>query len=558
MTILINLSGKAPIHRIILSLILPSSSSWKEWKSFSDADLSILKFLRFSYHQGKAKAKNMAVNYIQEKYSVQPESTYMIFMDTPGIVTSNWLLPLTITMNKYEKALVYPSLDVLVPQVSESGDSVTFQVSRADDMVAAFSWNFIPKWEPVNDEKRVKHVPTSKSAMEWVSPSIPSVFAVSWNYFHFLDRFDEVLLDSSIYIQENIDLSIRSWLCEGIVLQQTCSRVAVYYDHIISSIKSDENDKKRIPLGSRGITERVIDQNVINLAIRYLSFSIPEKFFDKMKAAPPSNLPESLVSDYISILHKLYQEKKLRDLSYQQRFITRIDNPLLLHSSSIDPVRTGPYQSFAHLPAPTSSVVCNDFLWFIEEIYPGMIDDGIQVIQDYFVFHSDGIHYQNLVKNLIQPYIDNFKKVYHEKYLQKIVVESSTAEGEAMKKALQDREHQFYDLGIKFILNAKDRPVPDSLKQRFDPPPYIKKFNGRTYEEIVDAVMTKNREELACIDFVDPTKENFCDKMTLSGDPTACQQHKPKVLFMCPKLCGFCDRDQDNKFCEDFYLMKCK
>jgi hypothetical protein len=48
--------------------------------------------------------------------------------------------------------------------------------------------------------------------------------------------------------------------------------------------------------------------------------------------------------------------------------------------------------------------------------------------------------------------------------------------------------------------------------------------------------------------------------MTLNGDPHACIQHKAKVLFLCPKMCGFCDTDSKTGkevFCEDFYLMKC-
>jgi hypothetical protein len=506
------------------------------------------------------KAKNGAMKYIQEKYNVQPEHTFVVFMDSPAFVTAKWLLPLANSISKYEKSLVYPSIDVLVPQQSSETNGQTaktrYQVTRSDDMVAAFTWDFIPKWESVVNEKRLKHLPDG-NGIEWLSPSVPGIFAISWKYFHSIDQFDESLFDSSYYHQENIDLSIRNWLCEGIIIQQTCSRVAMPFETL--NLNNKNNGAEDITLGTRGITQRNIDENIINLAMRYLSFSIPEVIYKKMttKNDGDSNsipaVPVSLTQDYTHLIHRLYQEKKMRDFSYQKRYLYRIDNPLLLLSFNIDPVRTGPYQSFTHLPAPSKNVICSDFMWFLEEIHPGLITDSLEIIQDYFIFHYDSVHYRSLVKKLLGPYVETFKKHYETKYLHKILPQTNTQEGEDMKKLLKDREKNF--IAGNRILDSNT--LMETIKHPFEAPFAVKKYGGFTYEELQDHITNQNREHLKCVDFKDPTPEKLCETMTLNGDPTACQQHKPKVLFLCPQMCGYCDRDQGNAFCEDFYLVKC-
>ncbi len=546
-----------------------SISAWTVWKSFTENELKILKFLRYSLHQGKVKAKNGAVRYLRDKYSIQGDSALLIFMDVPSVVSPRWLFPLTLTLNKYEKALVYPSFNIISTlQPSDAHyveGGVNYVVAKGGDLVASFDWDFSPRWESIHDSNRLKHTSTKEetpSSIEWVSPTVPLVFAVSWSHFHFLDKFDETLFESSFFVHENIDLSLRNWLCEGIIIQQTCSQIAVAYDY------STNKDFTPAALGPK-ITKDHIDQNIINLALRYFSINIPEKmkqnFIENHKKGSNEDQSKTEEREYVlqKILEKFYQEKKLREISYEKRFLHRID---ALVSSDIDPVRTGPYQSFSH-HANLPSAICNDFDWFLDEVYPGLYQDGAKVMTEYVAFHDDETHYHQLLQKTFTPIIQSFKQAYQEKYIANILPQSNalTAAQKEEKKFIQDRENTLRRYGPYFLESSSvqanklsdESAAAPALKHHFDEPVYVKKYHGYTYEELMEQVSMKNREHLQCIDFQDPTSEKFCETTTLNGDPHACQQRKPKVLFACPKMCGFCDRDQENKFCEDFYLMKC-
>jgi hypothetical protein len=485
---------------LILLLILFLLSSWPVWQSFTDQELKILKFLRYSIHQGKIKAKNGSVQYLKDKYSVSSDSSLLIFMDSPAIVSSKWLLPITISINKYEKSLVYPAIDIVMPVSHRPEDETTYEIAKSDDMVASFTWDFLPKWENIHDNHRVKHTATSSpSSLEWISPSIPSIFAISWNYFHFLDHFDEILYDSSFYHQENIDLSLRSWLCEGIIIQATCSRVGMTYENY-------HNRKEDVLLG-RGIVQTHIDQNIANLGLRYLSFSIPGLIHARFAATGETKESSNPFSSFVGTV---YQEKKTRDLSYQQRYLYRIDTSLI--KTNIDPVRTGPYQSFAHVTpvGSTSSsssslsfaAVCNDFQWFLEEIAPGLVDDAVAIMTSFLTLHEDKSGYRSsLLQKTFFPMISSFKKAYQEKYVNKLLPYIKSHSEEA--SMLKERETSLHSYSYLVLekMTSFDFLNPSENKQliakhTFIEPIYIKKYNGMTLDELQDHISSDNRENL--------------------------------------------------------------
>lgn len=94
------------------------------------------------------------------------------------------------------------------------------------------------------------------------------------------------------------------------------------------------------------------------------------------------------------------------------------------------------------------------------------------------------------------------------------------------------------------------------FRHNYEEPKAPKKHNGQTREERLEAHNERVRYQLACEDFVDVSKPNFCAQETQNGDVTVCDHFKASLLTVCPRTCGFCDSSL--KFCEDFYLVKCK
>ena len=85
-------------------------------------------------------------------------------------------------------------------------------------------------------------------------------------------------------------------------------------------------------------------------------------------------------------------------------------------------------------------------------------------------------------------------------------------------------------------------------------------------EDILGDFSDSVRQDLLCEDF---NHNNYCRqhlpkpasaddansaayKQTLYG---FCEAHKEVYVFACPKSCGYCE---NGKFCEDFFLRKCK
>ena len=61
---------------------------------------------------------------------------------------------------------------------------------------------------------------------------------------------------------------------------------------------------------------------------------------------------------------------------------------------------------------------------------------------------------------------------------------------------------------------------------------------------------------LQCVDFPEKKFDNSCAAHQASNKDF-CTAEKADILFKCPQTCGFCAKE-DGKYCEDFYLNKCK
>jgi len=252
-------------------------SAWKEWSSLkTEYPLlgDVLKIIRLNAHKGTGYAKNVGFDKASGKATSRASNTQaynsaIIFVDAHILVSPYWLLPISSTLTRYPKALVYPVLDVLVP-ASPGSDKDYEGVIKSDPyLVAAFDWSLSPRWEQSSNIDRLKFTssPPPKGVnddevlpvLEVPSPAAPGIFASKVDYLVELGKFDTALFSSYYNPAESIELSLRAWLCGGIVLKQTCSRVA----HRNINLFEDT------PVGNGAVQGR-IDETTLNIAQKWL------------------------------------------------------------------------------------------------------------------------------------------------------------------------------------------------------------------------------------------------------------------------------------------------
>ncbi|KAM9308167.1 polypeptide N-acetylgalactosaminyltransferase 15 [Gastrophryne carolinensis] len=161
----------------------------------------------------------------------------LVFMDSHCVCHSGWLEPLLSRIITNRNRIVSPILDAI--------DQKTFHYYHSDDLRrGVFDWKLNFHWAPLKEsENMVQQSPIAP----FRTPVIPgSVIAVDRHYFQNVGAFDSGMKSSGV---ENIELSIRVWLCGGSVEIVPCSRVGHLYlndsDHLAGN-DSTLRDKARI------------------------------------------------------------------------------------------------------------------------------------------------------------------------------------------------------------------------------------------------------------------------------------------------------------------------
>lgn len=375
---------------------------WSDWKSFSPDQAKHLEFLRNAEVRGQVESKNDAVRYIQSNYPNLIPSSMVVFLDKPVVVTPQWLIPLANTLSKYPKAMVYPVVDILARSSSSTSESIEWEVARADEVVAAFDWAFLPRWEVIaagsTRPARLKYtLDTTSSSTEIISPAVPNVFAINVEHFLALDTFDTALY-SSEYSQENIDLSLRNWLCGGVVLQQTCSHVAQQYSHLQGEATAGV-----------GVTQQHIDSNTMNMAQRWLSRPVDPHLLHTDPETHADTVTD--VSAHSHGGHSQDQGFTYREMAFETRFMHRVPYTV---NTAVDAVRAGPTQSF-HLPNDRQvtgrvnerAMTCVAIDWFLQAIYPGLLQE-VHSTLDRFQTHLNHNDYLSLA---LQPFVAQYSNL---------------------------------------------------------------------------------------------------------------------------------------------------
>ncbi|XP_030344244.1 polypeptide N-acetylgalactosaminyltransferase 15 isoform X2 [Strigops habroptila] len=144
----------------------------------------------------------------------------LIFMDSHCECQKGWLEPLLARLSSNRNSVVSPVIDVI--------DWKTFQYYHSVGLHrGVFDWKLNFHWEPVPEhEEKVRQSPISPIRSPVVAGA---VVAMDRHYFQNIGAYDS---DMTTWGAENLELSIRTWLCGGSVEIIPCSRVGhVYRNH---------------------------------------------------------------------------------------------------------------------------------------------------------------------------------------------------------------------------------------------------------------------------------------------------------------------------------------
>ncbi|XP_024594898.1 inactive polypeptide N-acetylgalactosaminyltransferase-like protein 5, partial [Neophocaena asiaeorientalis asiaeorientalis] len=136
----------------------------------------------------------------------------LVFLDSHCEVNKVWLEPLLNAIAKDPRMVVCPLIDVI--------DYVTLEYQPSPVVRGAFNWYLQFKWDHVfSYEMDGPEGPTRPIR----SPAMAGgIFAINRHYFNEIGQYDKGM---NLWGGENLELSLRIWMCGGQLFILPCSRV---------------------------------------------------------------------------------------------------------------------------------------------------------------------------------------------------------------------------------------------------------------------------------------------------------------------------------------------
>uniref|UniRef100_A0A8C0X6A4 Glycosyltransferase 2-like domain-containing protein n=1 Tax=Castor canadensis TaxID=51338 RepID=A0A8C0X6A4_CASCN len=136
----------------------------------------------------------------------------LVFLDSHCEVNKVWLEPLLSAIAKDHKSVVCPVIDVI--------DHMTLEYKPAPIVRGAFDWNLKFKWDHVFSYEMDGPEGPSKPIR---SPAMAGgIFAIHRHYFNEIGQYDKGM---DLWGGENVEFSLRVWMCGGQLFIIPCSRV---------------------------------------------------------------------------------------------------------------------------------------------------------------------------------------------------------------------------------------------------------------------------------------------------------------------------------------------
>ncbi|XP_059148227.1 polypeptide N-acetylgalactosaminyltransferase 14-like isoform X2 [Physella acuta] len=134
----------------------------------------------------------------------------IVFVDALTEMNKGWLLPLVVRLMESPNSIVTPVFDVI--------DRNTLEYFSLPELYrVGFDWSLQFHWEQLPFSHHTDPADTYRS------PAMTgNVFAVTRQFFNLIGRYDV-----TPSVQGDLELSLRAWLCGGLVEMAPCSRVGL-------------------------------------------------------------------------------------------------------------------------------------------------------------------------------------------------------------------------------------------------------------------------------------------------------------------------------------------
>ncbi|XP_072633009.1 inactive polypeptide N-acetylgalactosaminyltransferase-like protein 5 isoform X2 [Canis lupus baileyi] len=201
--------GNLTPHYILEEIILVDDmSDFDDLKEKLDHHLEIfrgkIKVIRNKKREGLVRSRLIGAS--------RASGDVLVFLDSHCEVNTAWLQPLLHAIAKDSKMVVCPLIDVI--------DSMTLEYQSSPVVRGAFNWHLDFKWDSVYSyEMDGPEGPTRPIR----SPAMAGgIFAINRHYFNEIGQYDKGM---DLWGAENLELSLRIWMCGGQLFIIPCSRV---------------------------------------------------------------------------------------------------------------------------------------------------------------------------------------------------------------------------------------------------------------------------------------------------------------------------------------------
>ncbi|CAG2100908.1 unnamed protein product, partial [Medioppia subpectinata] len=138
----------------------------------------------------------------------------LIFLDSHCECNEGWLEPLLDRIAGDRTRVVCPIIDVI--------DEHSFRYVTASDMTyGGFNWKFGFRWYTAPDSELIRR--NNDRTLPLRTPALSGgLYAIDRQFFEYIGKYDSKMV---IWGAENIEISLRIWMCGGSIEIVTCSRV---------------------------------------------------------------------------------------------------------------------------------------------------------------------------------------------------------------------------------------------------------------------------------------------------------------------------------------------
>ncbi|XP_064613931.1 polypeptide N-acetylgalactosaminyltransferase 5-like isoform X2 [Liolophura sinensis] len=142
----------------------------------------------------------------------------LIFMDSHCECQPGWLEPLLTPISENSTLITCPIIDSIYDNTFEYVG--TNGNERTSLQVGGFDWQLLFRWTPMSPNERYRRKKLTDPAR---SPAMPGgIFAINREFFTHIGTYDAGM---EIWGGENIETSLRVWMCGGGILTIPCSHV---------------------------------------------------------------------------------------------------------------------------------------------------------------------------------------------------------------------------------------------------------------------------------------------------------------------------------------------